>query len=151
MELLVSKGKILLTSLFHSTVLISLFPYLALIVVIGEKQLSWKVTHVRVRVVCPGTGFELIKKWKIILFQQRVYPKLLINLLVGAGSKGSLSRQQIQASRGGCEKRRISEVLAHLRAFCNLTWREKNKTALTQFRFLCHLGDDVKFTHSFLY
>lgn len=39
MELLVSKGKIHLTSLFHSTVLISLFPYLALIVVIGEKQL----------------------------------------------------------------------------------------------------------------
>lgn len=68
--------------------------------------------------MCPGTGFELVKKWeKIVLFQQTVYPKLWINELVGVGRNGNLRREQVQASRGDCKKRRISEVLMYLHAF----------------------------------
>lgn len=130
MELFVSKGEIHLTSLFHSTVLISLFPYLALTVVTGEKQLLAGHSLQSRSCVPRSRAWAPKEMGEVSPVPQTVCPKLRVNELVGAGRKGSLRREQVQAIRGDSKKRRIREMLAHLHYFCYLIWREKKPNCL---------------------
>lgn len=150
MELLVSKGKIHLTSLFHSTVLISLFPYLALIVVTGEKQLLGGHSLQSMSCVPRSRAWAHREMGEDNPAPQMVCPKLWISELVGAGRKGSCRREQVQASRGDSKKRRMSEILAHWHDFCYLIWREKKPNCFNSVSVSVSAGRYVKFTQFFV-